>query len=192
MEEGTTSGANEQLKLQRNLMSSIGTEIQSFANQISLNSVKALECYDPDKVAKILYLLSQGKSQTHLVRKYGFDRSTIARIMTTYADHLGEWKQLGGQLAAYNYLKLSSLEEDMMDDIREQMESKELRATFRDLKEISIAKANASREALLARGEVTSRSEEKRVYTDEDYKDLKREAEERIQQLKSVEEISEV
>lgn len=179
-------------ELQLSLLSSIQEQIQDYADESSLRGIKALECYDPEKVAQILYLFSQGKTQTSLVKKYGFLRETVVRVLSTYADHLGEWKSLGGKLASYNYLKLSSLEEDMMDEIREAMESKELQPTFRDLKEISIAKANAAREALLARGEATSRSEEKIIYTDEDYEQLKREAEERIQQLKSVEEISEV
>ena len=49
-------------------------------------------------------------------------------------------------------------------------------ATFKDIKDISIAKANSSREAMLARGEATSISREEKVWTDDDYKKLMEQA----------------
>ena len=56
------------------------------------------------------------------------------------------------------------------------MESGDLKPTFKDIKDISIAKANSSREAMVARGEATSISREEKVWTDDDYKKLMEQA----------------
>ena len=56
----------------------------------------------------------------------------------------------------------------------------EMEVNFRDLKELSIAKANASREALTARGETTSITTDRKVYTQEDYDKTIEEAKKRI------------
>lgn len=82
---------------------------------------------------------------------------------------------------------MSSLEEDLIDKVRERLESGELEATFRDLKELSIAKSNAAREALTARGEATNITEDRKVYTQEDYEETARAAEARLKKLKEAE-----
>ena len=60
----------------------------------------------------------------------------------------------------------------------------EMAVSFRDLKELSIAKANASREALTARGETTSITTDRRVYTQEDYDATIKAAKDRIEKAK--------
>jgi hypothetical protein len=62
-----------------------------------------------------------------------------------------------------------------------------MEVSFKDLKEISIAKANASREALTARGEATQITEDRKVYTQDDYEATIRAARERIQKAKEAE-----
>ena len=149
--------------------------------------MKSLSRYKPEKVAEILYLFSTGNSQTRLVKKYGFDRATVISVVTDYADHLGKFKDLSGKLAAKNYLNLSSLEEDLVDKVRDRMENDpEMEVTFRDLKELSIAKANAAREALTARGEATNITEERKVYTQDDYEKTIEAAKKRIADAKKV------
>ena len=64
----------------------------------------------------------------------------------------------------------------MIESVRDSMESGELKPTFKDIKDISIAKANSSREAMVARGEATSISREEKVWTDDDYKKLMEQA----------------
>ena len=64
------------------------------------------------------------------------------------------------------------------------MERGELEVTFRDLKELSIAKANSIREALTARGEATNITEERKVYTQEDYEDTLKAAKDRLKKIK--------
>jgi hypothetical protein len=63
----------------------------------------------------------------------------------------------------------------------------DMEVSFKDLKEISIAKANASREALTARGEATQITEDRKVYTQDDYEATIRAARERIQKAKEAE-----
>tara|TARA_R100000951_G_scaffold8968_1_gene8077 strand:+ start:437 stop:994 length:558 start_codon:yes stop_codon:yes gene_type:complete len=168
------------------LLIKIKESVQEFAADEKFDKIKCLSRYDPDRVATILYLFSVGKSQTQIVKKYGFHRQTVIGILTDYADHLGKFKDLGGKLAARSYLQLSSLEEDLVEKVRDRLENDpEMEVTFRDLKELSIAKANASREALTARGEASQIKEERKVISQEDYEDTIKAARERIQALKT-------
>ena len=168
------------------LLIKIKESVQEFAADEKFDKIKCLSRYDPDRVATILYLFSVGKSQTQIVKKYGFHRQTVIGILTDYADHLGKFKDLGGKLAARSYLQLSSLEEDLVDKVRDRLENDpEMEVTFRDLKELSIAKANASREALTARGEASQIKEERKVISQEDYEDTIKAARERIKALKT-------
>ena len=169
------------------LLIKIKESVLEFAADEKFDKIKCLSRYDPDKVANILYLFSIGKTQTQIVKKYGFHRQTVISILADYSDHLGKFKELGGKLAARNYMELSSLEEDLIDQVRGRMQTGELEVTFRDLKELSIAKANASREALTARGEASNITEERKVVTQEDYEDTIAAAKARLEALKNSE-----
>jgi hypothetical protein len=57
---------------------------------------------------------------------------------------------------------------------------------FKDLKELSIAKANAAREALTARGEATQITEDRKVYSQEDYDATIKAAKDRIEKAKII------
>ena len=184
MQDSDTDSTKDLIK--KELISDIDLRVREFAKSSELEGVKSLEKYNPEKAAKILFLSSSGKTQTQLVRKYGFKRDTIVRVLSTYADHLGKWKDLGGQLASYSYLNISSLEEDMVQEVRSSMESGELKPTFKDIKDISIAKANSAREALLARGEATSINREEKVYTDEDYRELMEKAKSKMKEAQII------
>lgn len=168
-------------------MTQIVESIDSVRKEKELSKVNSLSRSNPDKVAHILYLTAIGNSQTRLVKKYGYDRGTVINILTDYADHTKTFKELAGRIAARNYLNMSSLEEDLIEEVRDKMESGELQVTFRDLKELSIAKANASREAMTARGEATSISEDRHVYSQEDYEDTIRAAKRRLAEAKQAE-----
>lgn len=151
------------------LMKEITQAIQEVASKKGAMQKKSISRYNPEKVAEILYLYSVGNSQTRLIRKYGFDRNSVVNVLVDYADYFGKFKDMSGAIAAKNYMNLSSLEEDLVDAVRVRMENGELEVTFRDLKELSIAKANSIREALTARGEATNITEDRKVYTQDDY-----------------------
>lgn len=171
-------------EIREELSTQISQAITDYAE--TCKGIRQLEVYDPRKAAEILMAHAQGKTQTYMVVHMGLNRDTIIRVLTTYADHMGEWKELGGKLAAYNYLNLSSLEEDMIGSVRDRMDDGSLKPDFRDIKEISIAKANASRDASLARGDATSRVVETKEYSDADYERLRQAAQEKFNEMKKV------
>lgn len=179
---------NETEKEKAELLREIQESVLEVAEKKRGLQRKSLSVYDPQKVARLLYLYSTGSSQTRLVRKYGFDRDTIISVLTDYADYMGNFKELSGRIAAKNYLNLSSLEEDLIDKVRDRMESDpEMEVSFKDLKELSIAKANAAREALTARGEATQITEDRKVYTQDDYEATIQAARDRIKKAKEAE-----
>ena len=165
-------------------MKEITQAIQEVADKKDALGKKSISRYKPEKVAEILYLYSVGNSQTRLIRKYGFDRTSVVSVLVDYADYFGKFKEMSGQIAAKNYMNLSSLEEDLVDAVRDRMERGELEVTFRDLKELSIAKSNAIREALTARGEASQITEDRKVYTQDDYEDTLKAAKERLKKIK--------
>ena len=169
MEEVNTSkGAFDDVEAE--LMTDIRAAVSEYAKEMELKKVKSLSRYDPEKVAKVLYLFSTGNSQTRIVRHYGISRNTVVHIMVEFADHMKRFKEMGGKLAARNYVNMSSLEEDLIEKVRDRMQNDpEMQVSFKDLKELSIAKTNASREALTARGEATTITEERKSFSDEDY-----------------------
>ena len=167
------------------LMKQISDSIREVSDAKELSKISSLSRHNPEKVDKILYLYSTGNSQTRIVKKYGFDRQTVISVLTDYADDLGKFKDLSGKIAAQNYLNMASLEEDLIQNVRDRMDTGEMEVTFRDLKELSIAKANAAREALTARGEATQITEDRRVYTQEDYEETIRAAKERLKKIQA-------
>jgi hypothetical protein len=169
------------------LIKQISEQIQKVSSDKESIQIKSLSRHAPEKVAEILYLFSMGSSQTKIVKKYGFSRATVISVLTDYADALGKFRELSGRLSAKNYMSLSSLEEDLIEKVRERMdEDPEMQVSFRDLKELSIAKANANREALTARGEATNITEGRKVYTKEDYDDIVKSAKDRIKKAKVI------
>ena len=166
------------------LINEIKDAIIEVSHNKSVLQKKSISRYNPEKVAEILYLFSIGNSQTRIIRKYGFDRNSVVSVLVDYADCFGKFKEISGQIAAKSYMNLSSLEEDLVDAVRGRMESGEIDVTFRDLKELSIAKANAGREALTARGEATQITEDRKTYTQKDYEDTLKAAKDRIKKIK--------
>ena len=168
----------------KDLINEIKDAIIEVSHNKSVLQKKSISRYNPEKVAEILYLFSIGNSQTRIIRKYGFDRNSVVSVLVDYADYFGKFKEISGQIAAKSYMNLSSLEEDLVDAVRGRMESGEIDVTFRDLKELSIAKANAGREALTARGEATQITEDRKTYTQKDYEDTLKAAKDRIKKIK--------
>ncbi len=171
------------------LMAEISDAIDSVVDVKQLRQVKSLSLYDPQKVAKLLYLYSKGTSQTALVRKYKFSRQTVLNVLVDYADHLGKLREVAGKISAKNYLNISSLEEDLIEKVRDRMDTEEdFEVNFKDLKELSIAKANSFREAMTSRGEASAITEDRQVITQEDYEATIQAARDRIANLKQAEE----
>ncbi len=169
----------------KELIHEIDAAIKDVVRVKELQEIRSLSRHNPKKVAKILYLYATGSSQTRIVKKYGVNRETLLNILVDYADHLGKLRELAGKISAKNYMNISSLEEDLIEQVRGKMEAGELDVNFRDLKELSIAKANSFREAMSSRGEAHSITEDRKVITQEDYDETIRAAKERIKSIKA-------
>ena len=150
------------------LVSEIKSAIQDVAYQKEAQQIKSLSRYDPEKVANILYLYGTGVSQTAMVKKHGFDRETVINTLVDYADHKGKFRELGGKLSGRNYVNLSSLTEDLVDKLRKRLEEGDIEASFRDLKDLSIALTNALEDAQKLREQVLSKIKKADIIDAED------------------------
>jgi hypothetical protein len=139
---------------------------------------------NPEKAAEILYLHAIGVTQTQMIRKYGLKRETIVNVLLDYADFTGKWKQLGSKVRGRAFLELSSLEEDLVNQLRERLEAGEIKPTFKDLLPLSIALEKAEKGSNTFRGEANSIVEERKVISQEDYEATVRAARERIAAVK--------
>ena len=136
-----------------NLQDSIADAVQKFANQKELEGIKSLSRFNPKKVGLILYLFSQGVSQTQMVRKYNLSHSTIKHTLIEYANHTSRWRKIGAKIARRLFLELSSIEEDMVKDLHQRLSSGELKPTFSELLPVSVAIEKAYHQSMKAREE---------------------------------------
>jgi hypothetical protein len=161
------------------LKEDIAKAVHEFAKKKQLEGVKSLSRHNPQKVGLILYLFSQGVSQSQMVKKYHLSRGTIKSTLMEYADYTGKWAELGTKLSKMLFLDLHSLLEDMIEQVREQLHSGELKPTFRDLMYISIALEKAWQQSDRARERVET-APEPRMVSQKDYDDTIAAAKERI------------
>lgn len=175
---------NDQETEKDQLMQSISNAIVEIQQEKEASKLKSLSRHNPEKVAKILYLHSLGCSQTNMIRRHSMSRSTVVQVLVDYSDYTGSFRELGGQLAARSYINLESLEEDMIDSLRVKLENG-YDPEFRDLKEISIAKANSQRQAMTARGEASQVVDVNNNYTVDDFKETMSAARKRIEAIKA-------
>ena len=169
------------------LKEDIAEAVHEFAKQKKLEGIKSLSRYNPQKVGLILYLFSQGVSQSQMVKKYHLSHQTIKHTIIEYADHAGEWAKLGAKISRTLFLGLSSLEEDMVEQIRERLRSGELVPTFKDLLYISIALDKAWQQSVRAIDRSEEVKPEPRVVTQQDYEETVAAAKERMKELKRLE-----
>ena len=105
------------------LKESIAEAVQEYASKKQDEGVKSLSRMNPEKVGQILYLFCLGVSQSQTVKRYKICHKTIKHTLTEYADHLGKWTEVGARLSKQLFLNLHSLEEDIIEKVRERMEN---------------------------------------------------------------------
>ena len=169
------------------LKKDIASAVDEFAKQKKLEGIKSLSRYNPKKVGLILYLWSQGVSQSQMVKKYHLSHGTIKSTLIKYADYTGKWAELGSKLSKMLFLDLHSLEEEMIEQVRERLHSGELKPTFRDLMYISIALDKAWQQADRARDRSEEVKPERPMVTQQDYEDTLAAAKARMAELKKKE-----
>ena len=162
------------------LKESIAEAVQDYANKKQEEGVKSLSRMNPEKVGLILYLFCLGVSQSQMVKRHKICHKTIKHTLTEYADHLGRWAELGARLSKQLFLNLHSLEEEIIEKLRERMESGKLKATFRDIYYVSTAKEKSWQQA----HRIEERRKETRytrnVVSQEDYEKTLAKARERM------------
>ena len=165
------------------LKDSIADAVQEYANKKQHEGVKSLSRMNPQKVGLILYLFSLGVSQSQIVKKYGIDHKTVKHTLMVYADHLGKWTAVGARLSKQLFLNLHSLEEDIIEKLRERMESGKLKATFRDVYYVSTAKEKSWQQAHRIEERKKEAGYTRNVVSQEDYEDVLAKARERMARL---------
>ena len=165
------------------LKESIADAVQDYASKKRDEGVKSLSRMNPEKVGLILYLFCLGVSQSQMVKKHGFCHKTVKHTLMEYADHLGKWTEVGARLSKQLFLNLHSLEEDIIEDVRERMENGKLKPNFRDVYYVSTAKEKSWQQA----HRIEERRKETRytrnVVSQEDYGETLAKARERMKQL---------
>lgn len=129
------------------LRESIADAVQEYASKKRDEGVKSLSRMNPEKVGLILYLFCLGVSQSQMVKRHKICHKTIKHTLQEYADHLGKWTEVGARLSKQLFLNLHSLEEDIIEQVRERMESGKLKATFLDVYYVSTAKEKSWQQA---------------------------------------------
>ena len=129
------------------LKESIAEAVKDYANKKQQDGVKSLSRMNPEKVGLILYLFCLVVSQSQMVKKHRICHKTIKHTLQEYADHLGKWTEVGARLSKELFLNLHSLEEDIIEDVRERMDSGTLKPNFRDVYYVSTAKEKSWQQA---------------------------------------------
>jgi len=157
----------------------IADAVQDYASKKREEGVKSLSRMNPEKVGKTLYLFCLGVSQSQIVKRHKICHKTIKHTLMEYADHLGQWTEVGARLSKQLFFSLNSLEEDIIEDVRERMESGKLKPNFRDVYYVSTAKEKSWQQA----HRIDERKETRyarNVVTQEDYEKVLAKARERM------------
>ena len=115
-----------------------------------------------------------------MVKKYGFCNKTIKHTLQQYSDHLGKWAEIGARLSKQLFLNLHSLEEDIIEEVRERMESGKLKATFRDVYYVSTAKEKSWKQIHRIEERKKEAGYARNVVSQEDYEKILAKARERM------------
>ena len=175
---------NGSMKLEATeLKESIADAVQDYANKKRDEGVKSLSRMNPEKVGLILYLFCLGVSQSHMVKRHKICRKTIKKTLTEYADHLGKWTEVGARLSKQLFLNLHSLEEDIIEEVRERMESGKLKASFRDVYYVSTAKEKSWQQAHRIEERKKETTFTRNVVSQEDYEKVLARAKDRMGQI---------
>ena len=129
------------------LTESIADAVHEYANKKREEGVKSISRMNPEKVGLILYLFCLGVYQSQMVKRRRIDHKTIKHTLTEYADHLGKWTEFGARLSKQLFLNLHSLEEDIIEEVRDRMPIGRLKATFREVYYVSTAKEKSWQQA---------------------------------------------
>ena len=142
---------------------------------------------NPEKAVEALTLLSTGQSIKKVVQLTGAATTSVARLKSDFSDHLGKWKEIGGQVSGGLYFESSEYVSELFQDLTDARAAKDWDA----VKALSSALAAcnkvvevANRHAMNARGEATQNIRVERVAT---FEDVDRAAEDALKLIQEAE-----
>ena len=100
-----------------------------------------------------------------------------------YADHLGQRTEVGARLSKQLFLNLHSLEEDIIEKLRDRMDSGKLKPNFRDVYYVSTAKEKSWQQAHRVEERKKETTFTRNVVTQEGYEKTLAKARERMREL---------
>jgi len=174
---------NGSMKEATELKESIADAVQEYSNNKRDEGVKSLSRMNPEKVGLILYLFCLGVSQSQMVKRHGICHKTIKHTLQEYADHLGKWTAVGARLSKQLFLNLHSLEEDIIEKLRDRMDSGKLKPNFRDVYYVSTAKEKSWQQAHRVEERKKETTFTRNVVTQEEYEKTRAKARERMREL---------
>ena len=155
--------------------------VHEFADNKRDEGVKSLSRMNPEKVGLILDLFFLGVSQSQMVKRHKICHKTIKHTLAEYADHLGKWTEVGARLSKQLFLSLHSLEED----VRERMESGNLKPNFRDVYFVSTAKEKSWQQAHRVEERKKETTFTRNVVTQEEYEGILAKAKEKLARVQA-------
>jgi hypothetical protein len=172
----------EWVKIRLQLAGNISRAIAGVRKQKEIDGIKSLSRHNPDKVACLLHLFSQGVSQHQLRHRYGFSPNTINTVLTEYAHHLDDFAGLAARLAARSYSRMSMLTEELVEKYTKKVEDGECEPTAKDIRDISAAQRNIFQETVFALDKINRGDDGEKPKMD--FEQVAQEAEKRLQELK--------
>ena len=167
------------------LKESIADAVQKYASKKREEGIKSLSRMNPEKVGLILYLFCLGVSQSQMVKRHKICHKTIKHTLQQYADHLGKWAEVGARLSKQLFLNLHSLEEDIIEQVRERMENGKLKPNFRDVYYVSTAKEKSWQQAHRIEERRKETTFTRNVVTKEEYENVLAKARERLTRVET-------
>ena len=167
------------------LKESIADAVHVYASRKQEEGVKSLSRMNPKKVGLVLYLFSLGVSQSQMVKRHKICHKTIKHTLQQYADHLGKWAEVGARLSKQLFLNLHSLEEDIIEQVRERMENGKLKPNFRDVYYVSTAKEKSWQQAHRIEERRKETTFTRNVVTKEEYENVLAKARERLTRVET-------
>lgn len=144
----------------------------------------------PDKAVEALVLLATGTSMKQTAKATGTTIQAVGRMKSDFADHLGEWKAIGGKVAGGLFFEAAEFNSELMQDLRDAKERQDWKAVE------ALSKAwtpgnklfeVSHRQAMNARGEATQHVKHETVATFEDVDKAAADALALIQEVEIVE-----
>lgn len=123
----------------------------------------------PQKFKEMMLELALGHSALSIEKKLGISRMTVSMYKSDWADHLGEWRQVGGRIAGGLFFDAADRTvetQDRLDEAEKSGDSNLIKALASSLAARTKLIETTHRQATVSRGDVTERTATKQERPD--------------------------